>query len=164
MPNPLQESAMLVTLTISQWTARKHDKSVSAEVDRNHGAKDAGRYNKLLISKEALDSIAKIEGAARAYFYKVTHAWGDNGERMLPAALFMDFAQTMQKYQSDLDAYNAEQASSDGVFGSLLSLGGMALGGPLGGSLASMMTAGSNPYAAGGYVGNGLKVPRGVYG
>lgn len=71
---------------------------------------------------------------------------------------------TMQKYQSDLDAYNAEQASSDGVFGSLLSLGGMALGGPLGGSLASMMTAGSNPYAAGGYVGNGLKVPRGVYG
>ena len=71
----------------------------------------------------------------------------------------------MQKYQSDLDAYNAEQASSDGVFGSLLSLGGMALGGPLGAGLAGkLFGGGSNPYAAGGYVGSGLKVPRGVYG
>lgn len=72
---------------------------------------------------------------------------------------------TMEKYKSDLDAYNAEQASSDGVFGSLLSLGGMALGGPLGAGLAGkLFGGGSNPYAAGGYVGSGLKVPRGVYG
>lgn len=104
MSTPLQDSAMLVTLTISQWTARKHDKSISLEVDKTHGAKDGGRYNKLLIRKEALEPIAKIEGAARAYLYKMTHAWGDNGERLLPAALFLDFSQTMQQFRHEFDA------------------------------------------------------------
>lgn len=104
MNKPLQDSAMLVTLTVSQWTARKHDKTVSNEVDKAHAAKDAGRYNKLLISKEALDPMEKITGAARAYLYKMTHAWGDNGERLLPAALFFEFSETMQKYRNEFDA------------------------------------------------------------
>jgi hypothetical protein len=104
MSKPLQDSAMLVTLTVSQWTARKHDKTVSNEVDKAHAAKDAGRYNKLLISKEALDPMEKITGAARAYLYKMTHAWGDNGERLLPAALFFEFSQTMQQYRNEFDA------------------------------------------------------------
>lgn len=95
---------MLVTLTVSQWTARKHDKTVSNEVDKAHAAKDAGRYNKLLISKEALEPMEKITSAARAYLYKMTHAWGDNGERLLPAALFFDFSETMQKYRNEFDA------------------------------------------------------------
>jgi hypothetical protein len=104
MNKPLQQSAMLVALSISQWSARKHDRSISNEVDKNHGAKDGGRYNKLLIDKAALDPIARIESAARTYFYKVTHAWGDNGERMLPAALFMEFAQTISQYRNEFDA------------------------------------------------------------
>ena len=95
---------MLVTLTISQWTARKHDKSVSTEVDRNHGAKNGGRYNKLLVRADALDPIEKVAGAARAYLYKMTHAWGDNGERMLPAALFLEFSQTMQQMRNEFDS------------------------------------------------------------
>jgi hypothetical protein len=100
---PLQESAMLVTLTVSQWTARKHDKSVSAEVDQTHGAKDGGRYNKLLIRKDALDPIAKIESAARTYLYKMTFAWGDNGDRLLPAALFLEFSQTMSQFRIEFE-------------------------------------------------------------
>ena len=104
MSSPLQDSAMLVTLTISQWTARKHDKSVSTEVDRNHGAKNGGRYNKLLVRADALDPIEKVAGAARAYLYKMTHAWGDNGERMLPAALFLEFSQTMQQMRNEFDS------------------------------------------------------------
>lgn len=104
MSNPLQDSAMLVTLNISQWTARKHDRSISNEVDKNHGAKDGGRYNKLLIRKDALDPISKIEGAARQYLYKVTLAWGDNGERLLPAALFMEFTQTIGQFRSEFDS------------------------------------------------------------
>lgn len=104
MTTLLQDSAMLVTLTISQWTARKHDKAISNEVDKNHNAKDGGRYNKLLISKEALDPISKIEGAARSYFYKVTHAWGDNGERILPGELFLDFSNTINQFRSEFNA------------------------------------------------------------
>lgn len=104
MPKPLQESAMLVTLNISTWTARKHDRNVSHEVDRTHGAKDGGRYNKLLIRKDALDPINKVENAARAYLYKMTFAWGDNGDRLLPAALFLEFGQTMQRFRAEFDA------------------------------------------------------------
>jgi hypothetical protein len=103
MSTPLQDSAMLVSLNISQWTARKHDRSVSNEVDKTHGAKDAGRYNKLLIRKEALEPMEQIAGAARAYLYKVTLAWGDNGERLLPAALFMDFAQELSQFRNEFD-------------------------------------------------------------
>lgn len=95
---------MLVTLTISQWTARRHDRSVSNEVDRNHGAKNAGRFNKLLIAKEALEPMERIANAARAYLYKMTHAWGDNGERILPSALFLEFSQTMSQFRTEFEA------------------------------------------------------------
>lgn len=43
------------------------------------------------------------------------------------------------QYQSQLDAYNAEQASNSNLMGSLLSMGGMVLGGPLGGSIGGML-------------------------
>lgn len=108
MSKPLQDSAMLVSINISQWTARRHDKSVSAEVDTAHGAKDGGRYNKLLIRKDALDPIEKVAGAARAYLYKVTFPWGDNGDRLLPAALFLDFAQTMQQFRNEFESRTRE--------------------------------------------------------
>jgi hypothetical protein len=90
---------MLTVLTISQWTNRKHDKTVSKEVETSHAAKDAGRYNKQLIDKSALDPISKIAGAARDYHYKVTLPWGNNGERLLPSALFLDYAQNMRMYK-----------------------------------------------------------------
>jgi hypothetical protein len=98
-PSTLQDRAMLTVLTISQWTNRKHDKIVSAEVEVSHAAKDAGRYNKQLINKAALDPISKIAGAARDYHYKVTLPWGNNGERLLPAALFLDYAENMRMYK-----------------------------------------------------------------
>lgn len=100
----LQDSAMLATLTISQWTNRKHDKSVSKQVEQQHQAKDAGRYNKMLIDKTALEPISKIASAARLYHYKVTLPWGDNGDRLLPASLFQGYADTMRQYKSEFDA------------------------------------------------------------
>jgi len=103
MSKPLTTHAMLVTLNIGQWTARKHDKSVTAEVDRAHAAKDGGRYNKLLIDKAALDPIDQIVGAARQHHYKVTLAWGDNGDRLLIASLFMEFAQEMRRFRSGIE-------------------------------------------------------------
>ena len=46
--------AMLVAFSVSQWTAHKRDKAVSAEVAANKGAKrEAGNYNKVLIGKGA---------------------------------------------------------------------------------------------------------------
>ncbi|CAM5998721.1 unnamed protein product [Sphagnum balticum] len=47
--NTLITRAMLASLRISSWSARKYDKRVTEETNRSHGAdSDAGRYNKML--------------------------------------------------------------------------------------------------------------------
>lgn len=99
----LHNSAMLATLSISQWTARKYDKKVSAEVEKQHQAKDAGRFNKMLVAKEHLDSITKIATACRSYHYKMTLPWGDNGERLLPATLFEEYTTSLRGYKNEFE-------------------------------------------------------------
>lgn len=103
MTQSITDYAMLAALNICQWSARKLDKSVTAEVDKNHGARDGGRYNKLLIDKTALEPIDQIAGAARQHHYKVTLAWGNNGERLLPASLFMDYSQSMNQFSAEFE-------------------------------------------------------------
>lgn len=81
--NNLTEKAMLVRLSISQWTARKYDKKISREVASLHNtSSDAGRYNKVLIAKQAIEAIQKIVSESRTYHYINTLAWeGRNNER-----------------------------------------------------------------------------------
>ena len=97
----LQDQAMLANLNIRSWTARKHDKAVSAEVDTAHNAQDGGRYNKMLIDKSALDPISKHSGRIRDYHYTMTLPWGDNGDRLLPARVYMDYTAAMRKFKDD---------------------------------------------------------------
>jgi len=89
--------AMLVELTVRQWTAKKHDKSVSREVDKLHAADRGGRYNKQLIAKEELDAIAKQATAIRTFHYARTLPWGNNGQRLLPVKLFMEYRADLVK-------------------------------------------------------------------
>lgn len=100
----IQDKAMMVRLTISQWTGRKQDKKVTDEVEKAHGAKNAGRFNKDLVDKALLEPISKLAGAARDYHYHVTLAWSDNGDRVLPSALFLNYTQTMRKFKSDFES------------------------------------------------------------
>ena len=111
MSTPLQDSAMLVTLNISQWTARKYDRKATKEVNQSHGAKDAGRFNKLLIDASALQPLTEIEGAARQHHYSVTLPWGNLGERLLPAMLFMDYSDTMGQFRREFEARVAKLVS-----------------------------------------------------
>lgn len=62
----LANKAMQVRLSISQWSARKYDRKVSSEVASKYNTdNDAGRYNKVLIAKDAIVKIQKIANAAR---------------------------------------------------------------------------------------------------
>ncbi len=97
----IQEKAMLVQLTVNQWTARKQDKKVTAEVEITHGAHDAGRFNKDLVSKALLAPISKLAAATREQHYKLTHAWNDNGQRLLPSSLFMDYNTMLRSARSE---------------------------------------------------------------
>lgn len=99
----IQDQAMLANLTISQWTARKHDRKASKEVDTAHGANDAGRYNKLLVDKSALQPIASAASALRDLHYKLTLPWGDNGDRLLPSTLFVDYTNKVRAARQVFD-------------------------------------------------------------
>jgi len=81
----LNEKAMLVKLSVSQWTARKYDKKVSQEINDQYSAHDAGRYNKVLIAQEEIKKISKVASQARSFHYFNTLPWDDNGSRILPS-------------------------------------------------------------------------------
>jgi hypothetical protein len=99
----LQNSAMIANLNIRNWSARKHDKAVSAEVDVAHSAQDGGRYNKMLISKTALDPLAQHAGRVRKFHYSMTLPWGDNGDRLLPAKAYMDYTKAMRSFKDECE-------------------------------------------------------------
>lgn len=100
----LQNKAMLVTMSVSCWTAQKKDTKVSAEIEASHNAKNAGRYNKMLVDKAHLDPLTSFAGAVRSYHYKMTLPWLDNGARLLPSKLFMEYSAEIRKLQSDYRA------------------------------------------------------------
>lgn len=97
----LQNKAMLVTMSVSCWTAQKKDTKVSAEIEASHNAKNAGRYNKMLVDKAHLDPLTSFAGAVRSYHYKMTLPWLDNGARLLPSKLFMEYSAEIRKLQSE---------------------------------------------------------------
>ena len=99
VPEPsLSSRAMLCSLSISMWSARKHDPDASQEIAQRHGAQaDAGRYHKVLLPKAALAEIQKIVSDARQEHYFMTLPWDDNGYRVLPAAAYMDHAEKMRE-------------------------------------------------------------------
>lgn len=100
----LSEKAMLVNLSISQWTARKYDRKVSSEVNAAHGAKDdAGRYNKSLVARESLKDIQRIVNQARILHYEKTLPWFDEGARILPAAMFSEYSATMRQLRGEFE-------------------------------------------------------------
>lgn len=108
----LNSKAMIVTLNVSCWTARKQDKKVSAEVDAAHNARDGGRYNKLLVDKSHLDPLTSFASSIRQYHYKMTLPWMDNGGRLLPSKLFLEYQQEINNlkdgYSRLVDAFLAE--------------------------------------------------------
>jgi len=103
MSERIQEKAMVVTLAISQWTARRYDREISDEIEQRHNAQEAGRYNKLLIAKDEINKITQIASDARLYNYKVTLPWTDKGDRLLPAELFFDYINKMEKFRSQFE-------------------------------------------------------------
>ncbi len=92
----IHEIAMLASVTISCWTARKHDKAASHLVAFENEATDqAGRYNKVLISKTALKAINQTVNKTRSTHYEQTLPWTDDGWRILTAANYFNYMREM---------------------------------------------------------------------
>jgi hypothetical protein len=94
----LSEKCMLVSLFIKCYSGRKNDKRVAEKVATDNGAAaDAGRYSKLVISKQRIKELQKLASAVRTIHYTYTSPWSDDGRRMLPAAAFDKYAAEVRK-------------------------------------------------------------------
>jgi hypothetical protein len=109
----ISNSALLVSLNISQWSARKYDRKISDETARAHAAsKDAGRFNKLLIPAIELKPVQQAARVAIAYHNLTALSWDDNGGRILPSAIFAEYSTAMRKhrlaFEQEADNFTAE--------------------------------------------------------
>ena len=100
----IQDKAMLVNFSLSRYTAKKHDRRISAEVAANHNtALEAGRYNKRLLASDkdsTLGRIAQLDTVIRDYHYQNTSPWLHDGTRALSAALYWDYTQQIADYKN----------------------------------------------------------------
>jgi hypothetical protein len=99
----LSDRALLVQLSISQWTARKYDKKVTQDVASSHGVTTAaGRYNKVLLPmNDLLDRVHKKSTLIRTKFYDNTLPWGIEGTMMLPSANYLNFVTEFRKEKGE---------------------------------------------------------------
>jgi hypothetical protein len=100
----LTNKALLVSLNISVWTARKLSKSESEEVVRRHGAVDgAARVNiALLPGADSLRDIQLLAGTIRTDFYQLTLPWM-NEMSIIKTDGYLGFTQVMARHKQKFD-------------------------------------------------------------
>lgn len=100
----IEKKAMLVSLSISYWTAAASDSSVGAELTKKHNTDaDVHRYAKMLVKASELAPVQAARSAARKYHFSVTSPWIDGGTRVLPSAMYMDYAGKMRELRGEYD-------------------------------------------------------------
>lgn len=113
----LSDRALLVQLSISQWTARKFDKKATQDVANQHGVNAAvGRYNKSLLPlNDYLTMVHQKSGYIRNKFYENTLAWGIEGTQLLPTANYLNFVTEFRKekaeWQTLVDLFTSNYAT-----------------------------------------------------
>ena len=98
----IASAAMLGSLNISVWEARKQDRRTAEEVTRAKGArsKKAATVQKHLFSEcPALEAIKTLRGEARVWFNTYTLPWDDNGRRIITTAQYLDITDQAAKYE-----------------------------------------------------------------
>jgi hypothetical protein len=99
----LASSAMLVSLNISLWTARKMAKKVANDVDQANGTKTKvmSAYKALLAGDDELIAINKYVGVIRSYHINMTSPWSDSGARLLTTAQFFIYRSEMARMEAE---------------------------------------------------------------
>ena len=102
----ISSSAVLVELNISVWTANKLDKGATdAVLASNMASKDSAQVRKnLMAGTDKRKKISDLAARVRLYHNQTTFAWADKGARGLPTSLFMEYKQTMNVYQANMNA------------------------------------------------------------
>lgn len=102
----LSTKAMLVSLSVSMWTARRVDEKATATVVKQHKVdRIMGQYNKALINTEAdsFRAVQRIGTEAREWHYAHTLAWVHKGAQLLPAAEYLEYSNQMRVFRERFD-------------------------------------------------------------
>jgi len=99
----LNDKALLVQLSISQWSARKFDRKVTQAVADNYGIKSsAGRYNKALLPMtHLLEAVHQKSTQIRTDYYRQTLPWGIDGTQVLATANYMEFMTEFRRLKDE---------------------------------------------------------------
>lgn len=99
----LTSKALLVSLKISQWSARKFDKRETAELALKHGTPaEVARVNKTLLPMaQSLDLIHKKTNEMRWAYYRNSLPWGQEGVNIITSAGYMDFTKLMRDHKHE---------------------------------------------------------------
>lgn len=102
----ISDKAFLVSLSISQWQARKLDKRVTSDVAIQHGVHTtAGRYNKVLLpATDLLNRIHAKTSVMRKWFYTNTLPWGIEGTQLLPSYNLMTFRSEYAQHKAEWES------------------------------------------------------------
>jgi hypothetical protein len=125
----LNDRALLVSLGVSEWTAKKMDKRATKQVnDGNHASSKAGRYNKSLFPmNDLLENVHGKTRVIRAELAKNTLPWGIDGTRILPSKNYLTFMTQFRREKGEwqtlvnefLDNYDVLVAESRRWLGNL---------------------------------------------
>jgi hypothetical protein len=129
LPLPaLTERALLAALTIREWRGRRRDQDVTDRVARDHGAdRKLGCFTKALLPKSYLARIAHVRTEARTTHHRLTLPWCDDGLRILPVDLHLDYMDRLRLLRSRFDdavadflaAYDEAKTAARTALGSL---------------------------------------------
>jgi hypothetical protein len=121
MASQLNQKAMLATLSISVWTARKYDKKVTETATKEYDSSiDAGRFNKTLLSgnkknnplkdgsvekarASELADLINLATRARAAHYEMTLPWLWDGSAILSCKAYQQYMKKMNDFQEEFE-------------------------------------------------------------
>lgn len=101
----INEKAVLVKMSISQWYNHVTDKKVTEEVAIQHGiqGRTLNKYVKQILSRTALEVMRSIASDLRTYHNGKTMPWKENGVRILPAASFMEYQKNIALLRNNFE-------------------------------------------------------------
>ncbi len=125
----ISTAAVLVELSISTWTGRKLDKTVSNEITTTkHAQKGTANVNKKILGDCAeLDAVQKFAANVRNCHYALTLPWSDTGLRLLTTVNYFKYQTQLTALQNEfltlvekfLDAYTWEVSKAQVRLGNL---------------------------------------------
>ena len=99
MTNVLSERAVLVKLSSTSWRGKKQDKAVAQEIAQKYDINPrVGKYQKRLLKSDALQRFHDNVRNARAFHNMRTLPWLDEGMRILPSKLFMEYSGEVRNF------------------------------------------------------------------